>query len=59
MNSDDDRPLTPEDELKAREAGLDDTLEQTFPASDPASSIPNPIEPALIDGPEEPGGGKR
>lgn len=48
-----DRPSKPEAEAaaerKAREAGLDDTIEQTFPASDPASTIPNPREPDLVD----------
>ena len=33
----------------AREAGLDDTIEQTFPASDPPSSIPNPCEYELVN----------
>jgi hypothetical protein len=32
-----------EAERRRREAGLDDTLAQTFPASDPPSSIPNPL----------------
>ena len=34
-----------ERERREREAGLDDTLAQTFPASDPLSSIPNPLPP--------------
>ena len=33
---------TPEEEKKIREAALDETVEGTFPASDPPSSIPNP-----------------
>jgi len=35
---------TPEEEKKIREAALDETVEATFPASDPASTIPNPDE---------------
>ena len=31
-----------EDETPEREEGLDRTLEESFPASDPPSSIPNP-----------------
>ena len=33
---------TPEEERKIREAALDETLEGSFPASDPSSSNPNP-----------------
>ena len=33
---------TPEEEKKIREAALDETVEATFPASDPPSTIPNP-----------------
>lgn len=33
---------TPKEEREIREAALDDTIEGTFPASDPASSVPNP-----------------
>jgi hypothetical protein len=33
---------TPEEERDIREAALDETLEGTFPASDPSSSLPNP-----------------
>lgn len=35
---------TPEEEKKIREAALDETIEATFPASDPPSTIPNPDE---------------
>ena len=31
------------EEARVREAGLDETLAATFPASDPPSSIPNPL----------------
>lgn len=33
---------TPEDERRFREAGLDKTLADSFPASDPPSTLPNP-----------------
>ena len=33
---------SPEEERKIREAALDETIETTFPASDPPSSDPNP-----------------
>ena len=31
-----------EEERRTREAALDETIEETFPASDPLSTIPNP-----------------
>lgn len=31
-----------EEERRIREATLDETIEDTFPASDPLSTIPNP-----------------
>jgi hypothetical protein len=36
------RYLRPEVEAGIREAALDETIAETFPASDPPSSIPNP-----------------
>lgn len=33
---------TQEEEWRVREAALDETIEDTFPASDPLSTIPNP-----------------
>lgn len=33
---------TPEEERKIREAALDETIEDSFPASDPPSTDPNP-----------------
>ena len=33
---------TQEDERRSREAGLDKTLADSFPASDPPSTLPNP-----------------
>ena len=38
----DDHDHTPEEERSIREAALDETINGTFPASDPPSSIPNP-----------------
>jgi hypothetical protein len=37
-----DHQHTPEEERKIREAALDQTIEASFPASDPPSSDPNP-----------------
>jgi hypothetical protein len=55
MNGDKDDPQPiKDDETRAREAGLDDTIAQSFPASDPASTIPNPCEPQLVDSSEGP-----
>ena len=35
---------TPEEERRIREAALDETVAGSFPASDPASSLPSPDE---------------
>ena len=35
---------TENEERRIREAALDETLDGTFPASDPPSSLPNPDE---------------
>jgi len=40
---------TPEEERRIRDAALDRTIEETFPASDPPSTLPNPDDDALID----------
>jgi len=40
---------TPEEERRIREAALDHTLEETFPASDPPSTLPNPDDDTLLD----------
>jgi hypothetical protein len=37
-----DHSHTPEEERKNREAALDETIEASFPASDPPSTDPNP-----------------
>ena len=41
MNAD-HRKHTVDEEARNREAALDRTIEESFPASDPPSSIPNP-----------------
>jgi hypothetical protein len=57
---------TPEEEHRIREAALDETIAESFPASDPASSLPNPdehdaegsgVEPADESRSRIPGGG--
>ena len=45
-----DHHHTPEEEERIRDAALDETLEATFPASDPPSSIPNPDEDEALTG---------
>ena len=45
-----DHQHTPEEERRIREAALDETLADTFPASDPPSTIPNPDDDELIEG---------
>ena len=44
-----DHNHTPEEERRIRDAALDETLEGTFPASDPPSSLPNPDEDEAVD----------
>jgi hypothetical protein len=41
---DDAHHHTPEEEHRIREAAFDETIAESFPASDPASSLPNPDE---------------
>ncbi len=40
--------LTPEEEREIREAGLDETIAASFPASDPPSTIPNPEDETAL-----------
>jgi hypothetical protein len=40
---------TPEQEREIREAALDQTIEGSFPASDPPSSNPNPDDHAALE----------
>jgi len=46
---------TPEEERRIREAALDETLAETFPASDAPSTVPNPDDDSVLD-PEKPSG---
>jgi hypothetical protein len=46
---------TPEEERTIREAALDETIEDTFPASDPLSSDPNPDDHSALDRQVPPG----
>ncbi|MFZ3214025.1 MAG: hypothetical protein WA188_21155 [Terriglobales bacterium] len=39
-----DSPVTQENEREKRERGMDQTLEDSYPASDPPSTIPDPEE---------------
>ena len=43
-----DHQHTPDEERKIREAALDETIAESFPASDPPSTIPNPDEDDLL-----------
>jgi hypothetical protein len=55
-----DHHHTPDEERRIREAALDETIADTFPASDPPSTIPNPDEDEALENatdPEEPASG--
>ena len=43
-----DHHHTPEEERKIRDAALDKTIADTFPASDPPSSLPNPDDDEVL-----------
>ena len=50
MSSDDmEHQHTPEEERKIREAALDQTIEGSFPVSDPPSSNPNPDDHGALE----------
>jgi hypothetical protein len=50
MSSDDaEHQHTPDEEREIREAALDQTIEGSFPASDPASSNPNPDDHSALE----------
>lgn len=55
-----DHNHTAEEERRIREAALDETVAESFPASDPPSSLPNPdehdAEGSGVDPAEEPAG---
>ena len=40
---------TPDEERQIRDAALDQTIEASFPASDPPSSNPNPDDHAAVE----------
>jgi hypothetical protein len=52
--SDPDHNHTPEEERRIREAALDETIADSFPASDPPSTIPNPDDDEVLK--DQPGG---
>lgn len=39
---------TPEEERRIREAALDKTIADSFPASDPPSTVPNPDDHSAL-----------
>ena len=47
------QPRIREEERMVREAALDNTVEDSFPASDPPSSTPNPKDPDALE-PDKP-----
>ena len=50
MKSDDGKhDHSPEEERTIREAALDETIEGSFPASDPPSSDPNPDDHSAVE----------
>ena len=51
----DDHHHTPQEERAIREAALDETIEDTFPASDPLSTIPNPDDHDALRRQQPPG----
>ena len=40
---------TPDEERRIREAALDETIAESFPASDPPSSDPNPDDHSALE----------
>lgn len=50
---------TPDEERRIREAALDETLAETFPASDPPSTLPNPDDDAFVGADGEAGSPQR
>ena len=47
--TDPDHDHTPDEERRIREAALDETIAESFPASDPPSTIPNPDDDEALD----------
>jgi hypothetical protein len=52
-----ERPHSPEEERRNREAALDQTIAASFPASDPPSSDPNPDDDSANQSEFTPDGG--
>ena len=48
-SNDSEHRHTPKEERRIREAALDETIENSFPASDPPSSNPNPDDHTVVD----------
>jgi hypothetical protein len=46
-----DHKHTPEEERRIREAALDHTLAESFPASDPLSTLPDPDDDDVLNDP--------
>jgi hypothetical protein len=44
-----DHNHTPEEERRIREAALDETIAESFPASDAPSTIPNPDDDGVLE----------
>jgi hypothetical protein len=44
-----DHDHTPAHEWEVRDAALDETVEATFPASDPPSTLPNPYDDSALE----------
>ena len=55
MTEDKHHQHTPEEEQRIREAALDETLEASFPASDPPSTDPNPEDENALESTDVPG----
>lgn len=45
---------TKDEERRIREAALDETLADSFPASDPLSTVPNPDDDTVLQRPPAP-----
>jgi hypothetical protein len=43
-----DHRHTPQEKRRIRDAALDATIDETFPASDPPSSLPNPDDDDVL-----------
>jgi hypothetical protein len=54
MTTEPEHHHTPEEERRIREAALDETIAETFPASDPPSTIPNPDDDEVVQEDQDP-----